>query len=317
MDVVRGLFAELPPLGEPVVTLGGFDGVHRGHQRILGDAVAWAEAVGGQAVAITFDPLPRQVVDDHGAQCITSLPHRLLLLGRCGLGLAVVLPFDDQVKSLPPERFVEDVLFGWLGARRIVLGRDSRFGRDGRGDLALLEEYAEAGRLEVCSPEPVRHAGQVISSTAIRQAIADGDLETAGAMLGRPYACLGTVVRGEGRGRRLGFPTANLDLHHEALPPHGVYATAVPLGPRTHPALTYIGTRPTFDGPNAQPSVEVHLIDLAPGDLYGQQLEVRFLQRLRADRRFADAEALIAQMRADREAALAVLAAHKAEAPEA
>jgi len=306
MDVVRGLHGELPGLEAPVVTVGGFDGVHRGHQRILRDAVAWAEAAGGVAVAITFDPLPKQVLGPGGAQCITSLPHRLLLLGRCGVGLAVVLPFDDAVRGLAAERFVEDVLCGWLGTRRVVVGRDARFGAGGRGDLRLLERYAGQGRLDVRSPEPVRHEGQIISSTAIRQALGDGDLETVAAMLGRPYSFLGTVVPGDGRGRALGFPTANLDLHHEALPPYGVYATTVALGDAARPALTYIGTRPTFGEPGAQPSAEVHIIEFEDRDLYGLQLEVVFLGKLRGDRRFASADALVAQMRADRQAALAL-----------
>ncbi|MFW6162128.1 MAG: riboflavin biosynthesis protein RibF [Planctomycetota bacterium] len=305
MDVVRGLMAPLPALRAPVATLGGFDGVHRGHQRIVGDTVAWARAVGGEAVAITFDPLPKQVVGPGGARCITSLAHRLLLLGRCGVDVAVVLAFDEGVKRLAAEAFVERVLVGWLGARRVVVGRDARFGHGGRGDLALLERMAEAGVLEVCSPEPVRYGGQVISSTAIREAVAEGDLVTAAAMLGRPYGLLGTVVPGHGRGRDLGFPTANLDLHHEALPPHGVYATALALDDRSLPALTYIGTRPTF-ADDAQPSVEVYIIDLDDRDLYGRQLEVVFVQRLRGDRRFPDRDALIAQMEADREAARAL-----------
>jgi len=306
MDVVRGLHAELPGLEEPVVTVGGFDGVHRGHQRILRDAAVWAEAVGGVAVAITFDPLPKQVVGEGGAQCITSLPHRLLLLERCGVGLAVVLAFDDAVRGLAAERFVEDVLLGWLGTRRVVVGRDARFGAGGRGDLRLLERYAGEGRLDVRSPDPVRHEGQVISSTAIRQALGDGELETVAAMLGRAYSFLGSVVPGNGRGRALGFPTANLDLHHEALPPHGVYATTVAIDDAARPALTYIGTRPTFEGPDAQPSVEVHIIELEDRDLYGRQLEVVFLEKLRDDRRFASADALVAQMRADREAAVSL-----------
>lgn len=308
METVHGLFSPLPGLSGPVVTIGGYDGVHRGHQRILSDTVTWARGIGGEAVCITFDPLPKQVVGSGAALCITSLPHRQLLLDRCGIDLAIVLPFDGHVKNLPAAAFVDDVLFGWIGARRIVLGRDSRFGRRGEGDLRLLNRLAVQGRLEVCSPDPVCHDGRVISSTAIRLAIADGNLDRAATMLGRPFSFLGTVVEGERRGRQLGFPTANLDLHHEALPPHGVYATLaiLPRGPR--PSLTYIGTRPTFDGDDAQPTVEVHIIGFE-GDLYGSLLEVQFLRRIRPDHHFPTAEALISQMRLDRDAALAICSA--------
>ena len=306
METIYGLLAPLPPLVEPVVTLGGFDGVHRGHQRVLGDAVAWARAVGGRALAVTFDPLPKQVVGPGGARCITSLPHRLLLLERCGIDVAIVLTFDAALKGMAAERFVAEVVVGWIGSRRVVVGRDARFGQGGAGDLGLLRRMADAGRLEVRSPEPVVYGDQVVSSTAIRQAIAEGDLAAAAAMLGRRYSMLGTVVRGRGRGRTLGFPTANLDLHHEALPPHGVYATAVAIGGGARAALTYIGTRPTFEEADAQPSVEVHVIGLADRELYGRELEVEFIQRLRGDHRFPTPEALVAQMRADRDAALAI-----------
>ena len=305
MNTVLGLLAPLPARPNAVATVGGYDGVHRGHQRILADTVAWARGIGGTAVTVTFDPLPKQVVGPGGALCITSLPHRLRLLERCGIDLTVVLPFDGQVKSLPAAGFVDDVLLGWLGARRIVLGRDSRFGHRGEGSLNMLNRLADEGRLEVCSPDPVRHEGQVISSTAIRQAIAAGDLDHTAAMLGRPYSLLGSVVEGYGRGRNLGFPTANLDPLHEALPPHGVYATLAILPGGPMPALTYIGTRPTFDGGDAQPSVEAHIIHFE-GDLYGATLEVQFLCCLRGDHHFPTADALIAQMRIDREAALAI-----------
>jgi len=205
---------------------------------------------------------------------------------------------------MPPEQFVRDVLVGWLGARHLVFGHDSTFGRRAEGNLPLLRRLEAQGTLAVRSPRPVRHRGGVISSTAIRQAIADGDLRAAAAMLGRPFSLLGTVVRGEGRGRTLGFPTANLDLHHEAIPPDGVYATIARIGPQELPALTYVGRRPTFDPDDAPTSIEVHIIGL-DADLYGLDIEVRFLRRLRGDIRFPTPEALVAQMEADRRAALA------------
>ena len=305
MNTVRGLFTPLPRLADPVATLGAFDGVHRGHQRILAETVAWARKLGGSSVVLTFDPLPKAVVGPGGALCLTSLPHRLTLMDRLGLDLAVVVPFTAAVAQMPPEQFVRDVLVGWLGARHLVFGHDSTFGRRAEGNLPLLRRLEAQGILAVRSPRPVRHRGGVISSTAIRQAIADGDLRAAAAMLGRPFSLLGTVVRGEGRGRTLGFPTANLDLHHEAIPPDGVYATIARVGPQEElPALTYVGRRPTFDPDDAPTSIEVHIIGL-DADLYGLDIEVRFLRRLRGDIRFPTPEALVAQMEADRRAALA------------
>ncbi len=317
MNIVRGLFAPLPPLAAPVATLGAFDGVHRGHQRILAETVAWARELGGQAVVLTFDPLPKAVVKAGGrskpapgALCITSLPHRLALMERCGLDLAVVVPFDAAVAAMPAERFVRDVLLGWLGARHIVFGRDSTFGRRAEGNLALLRRLEADGLLAVRSPAPVRYRGGVISSTAIRQAIGAGDLRAARAMLGRPFSLLGTVVRGDGRGQSLGFPTANLDLHHEAIPPDGVYATIARVGGEDLPSLTYVGRRPTFATDDAATSIEVHVLDF-DADLYGADIEVRFVRRLRGDARFPSAAALVAQMEADRRVALRALCSHR------
>ena len=303
MHVVTGLLSPLPELASPVATLGAFDGVHRGHQQVLRATVDWAAELDGSTLVVTFDPLPKAVVGPGDAACITSLPHRLLLLERCGVDLAIVLAFDQALQAMAAEEFVRRVLLGWLGARHLVLGRNSTFGHRGAGNLELLQRLEADGVLQVRSPQPVVHGARVVSSTAIRQAIAGGDLAAAAAMLGRPFSLLGAVVPGDGRGRSLGFPTANLDLHHEAVPPNGVYATTVDLDGRPYPALTYIGSRPTFESPAAPPIAEVHLIGF-DGDLYGRDLEVAFLRRLRDDVRFPSAAALIVQMKADRRAAL-------------
>lgn len=297
-----------------MATLGAFDGVHRGHQRILAETVSWARSLHGQSLVVTFDPLPKAVVGRAGALCITSLPHRLALMERCGLHLAVVVPFDATVAALPAEEFVGRVLLGWLGARHLVFGRDSTFGRGGAGNLRLLRRLEDQGVLSVRSPAPVRYRGKVISSTAIRQAIASGDLRAAAAMLGRPFSLLGTVVPGHRRGRALGFPTANLDLHHEAIPPDGIYATLARVGRKAYPALTYVGRRPTFLRDAAETSIEVHLIGVE-ADLYGRDIEVQFVAKLRDDQRFPTAQALVAQMEADRAQALALIARQRRNEP--
>jgi len=306
MKIVRGLRSPLPSLTTPVATIGAFDGVHRGHQAVLAETVAWARALGGEALAVTFDPLPKAVVGSAEALCITSLDHRLLLLERHGIQVAVVLAFDAALAALPAEAFVHEVLLDWLGTRHIVLGFNSTFGRRGEGNATLLRRFEERGLLEVRTPDPVLHRGGAISSTLIRQAVRDGRLDEAAAMLGRPVALLGTVVPGDQRGRTLGFPTANLDLRHEVAPPPGVYATVAVLDGVRHPALTYIGSRPTFHPEASEPAFEVHLLDL-DANLYGRDLEVEFVQALRGDERFPSQEALVAQMRADCEAARRLL----------
>ncbi len=306
MKIIPGLFAPLPRLKTPVATLGAFDGVHRGHQRILAETVAWAAELAGASVVLTFDPLPKAVVGHREALCLTSLPHRLALLERSGVDVAVVAPFDAALAQMPAEEFVSRVLLGWLGARHLVFGRDSSFGRKGEGNLSLLRRLEADGLLSVRSPAPVRCRGKVISSTAIRQAVGEGDLRAAAAMLGRPFSLLGTVVRGKGRGAHLGFPTANLDLHHEAIPPHGIYAAVTDLDGQPRPALIYVGRCPTFHPADAPTSIEVHVIDYE-GDLYGRDIEVQFITRLRGDIRFPSADALVAQMHADRRAALAAI----------
>ncbi len=343
MKIVRGLFSPLPALASPVATLGAFDGVHRGHQRILRETVAWAASLAAKSAVVTFDPLPKAVVGPGGALCITSLAHRLALMERLGLDLAVVIPFDATVAAMPAEQFAREVLIGWLRVRHLVFGRDSTFGRNAEGDLALLRRLEAQGLIAVRSPAPVRYRGKVISSTAIRQAIGSGDLRAAAAMLGRPFSLLGTVVPGDRRGRALGFPTANLDLHHEAIPPAGVYATiaylapdptrkrprvarirandtpttenrkpktALPL-PAAYPALTYVGRRPTFQPDDAPTTIEVHIIGLN-ADLYGRDIEVQFIRKLRRDIRFPSSAALIAQMQADLKAALAAISSSRA-----
>jgi len=303
MQIVRGIFSPLPPLKSPVATIGAFDGVHRGHQAILADTVEWARQVGGHAMAVTFDPLPKSVVGPRDVLCITSLRHRLALLERAGIGVAVVLHFDGALADMPPEDFVYTILMDWLATDRVVLGYDATFGRGGAGTLAYLRALEVQGLLEVRSPAPVFYAGKIISSTAIRRAIARGDLDTAAAMLGRPFSLLGTVVQGHLVGRTLGFPTANLDLHHEAFPPTGVYAAFTEIDGQRYPALTYVGTRPTFDWPPESPVVEVHVIGF-DADLYGRDIEVQFIRKLRGEMRFPSTDALVEQIKSDREAAL-------------
>jgi len=306
MRRVHGLEELAPGLfRRPVAALGVFDGVHLGHRAVLAATAALAREAGGEPVAVTFDIHPREVVEGKGPGLLTSLPHRLLLLEAAGAAAAVVLRFDAALRERSAEGFLEDVLVGRMGIAGLVLGPDSHFGRDRRGNPEL------ARRVLTPRGVKVRHLGRVqcprgpVSSTAIRAAVRAGDLAAAAEMLGRPVSVLGTVVKGDGRGRGLGTPTANLDLAHEIHPPRGVYAgSAVLPGAGETFALVNVGGRPTFHGPGEAEDVVEAWFPGWEGDLYGRELELSFLHRLRDERKFPGPEALKQQIRKDHEALL-------------
>ncbi|HHT9135054.1 MAG TPA: bifunctional riboflavin kinase/FAD synthetase [Candidatus Avalokitesvara rifleensis] len=286
----------------PVITIGGFDGVHRGHQAVISETVKWAKDKNGESLVLTFATHPRNVLSGSAPSFITSLEHRLLLFQRLGVSLTVVLEFDE-VSGMSAEHFIKDVISKSLGTKGWVLGFDFAFGKGRRGDFNLVSSLSKKYGFEVRSCPVIKHGGEIISSSRIRKAILQGDLEGAEGMLGRPLALMGTVVKGSGRGTKLGFPTANLDLHHEVKPPSGVYASIVTLDERDFLSLTSIGTRPTFESEGAEEVVEVYIIDFTQS-LYGKDLEVKFLFKLRDEIRFESADALRTQMEKDKEEAL-------------
>ena len=299
-----------PPPGGSVVSIGVFDGVHLGHQAILAANRARAAELGARSTVVTFETHPKGTLLGRAPRTLTSLEHRLELFRRAGIEHTVVLAFDAALRERSAEQFTLETLVGGLGARAFVLGFDSKFGRDRRGTPELLRGLGH----DVQVVDKVEVAGRAVSSTAIREAVELGDLEGAARMLGRPVSVLGTVVQGARRGRGLGFPTANLDLHHELHPPPGVYAgraTRVGGGPeqRDLPAVANIGYRPTLAGQRtSEPTLEVHLLDFE-GDLYGCDLEFSFLGGLRGEQRFAGPEQLAAQIARDVAAARALLSA--------
>lgn len=288
-----------------VATLGVFDGVHLGHQLILRRVVELARAARTSAVVLTFAVHPVVVVKGLQPRLITSLEHRLALFASIGLDACIVLPFDSAVRELTAEQFAQRVFVDALGLRGLVLGKDAHIGRDRGGDAAFLGAFCASHSIAFETIDDFTVGGHRVSSTAIRAAIADGDLGRAELLLGRPVALFGTVVRGDGRGRQLGFATANLDLHHEIRPPAGVWAVRVRVGSIWVPAVLNIGIRPTF-GPDGDLTVEAHLLDFS-GDLYGQTLEVRLVARLREEMRFPSREALVEQIGHDVEAARRLL----------
>ena len=297
MKRFSGLDAVRPgALRDPVCAVGMFDGVHRGHRQLLYELTVWAASVKGESCVLTFDRHPLEVLKGVEVPALLPLETRLLELQRHGVDAAVVLSFA-AVKDLEPEAFLEDVLRDRLGCRRLLLGFDSHLGKDRKGDAETLPPMAEALGMEVrIASRVLDREGRKVGSREIRQAVLDGDLARAANLLGRPYALRGRVVHGAGRGRKDLVATANLDVRGQVLPPDGVYLVRVFKGPETAPAVANLGVRPTFGA--GERTLEVHVPGWS-GDLYGEELEVRLVRHLRAERRFPDADALLAQIRED------------------
>ena len=305
METIYGVKELTKKINYPVATIGMFDGVHRGHQKIIETIRHYALEKKGESLIITFDRHPKNIIENRPPSFITSMEHRLVLLERLGVDHAVVLNFDLKLAQTTAEDFIHEILVSWLGVKCIVLGFNCRFGKNREGDLALVRKLADKYGFDVYGCPPVIYRSQVISSTAIRQAILDGKLEKAEGMLGRPVSILGTVVMRSGRGRVLGFPTANLALHHEVRPPSGVYGTRVPWAGKNYLALTNIGLRPTFarealSSEDETLEIEVHILDFQES-IYGKNLEVQFLFKIRDEIPFKTVEELKAQIEKDKE----------------
>ena len=297
MRIVRGL-ESVPPEARPsVVALGTFDGVHLGHRSILGTAMARARAVGLDAVACTFDRHPMEIVHpDRAPVPITTVDERLALIGETGVDAVVVLGFTRELAGIEPETFVKDVLLDRLRAREVVVGYNHRFGRAARGDARLLEDLAERFGFRAHVVPPTTVDGVAVSSTEIRSALLRGDVRSAARGLGRPYSIEGEVTSGAGRGRTLGFPTANIAPDRPLLVARGVYRGRVSIEGGPHEAVVNVGVRPTFGETSL--AVEAHLLDFT-GDLYGRRVRLEFLTRLRDEMRFSSVDDLKAQVARD------------------
>ena len=280
-----------------MAAFGAFDGIHLAHAKILDTAVARARALGVSAVACTFDPHPIAVLRPEKAPApIATLEENLARIAEHGLDATLVIPFTLDFSRLEAETFVDEVLVRTVGAREVVVGFNHTFGSGARGTAVLLREMgAHRGFVTHVLP-PLQVNGLTVSSSAIREALRDGDVEQARAFLGRPYSLTGTVQRGAGRGRTLGFPTANLKPDRSLALAAGVYAAHARWDGRQAEAVVNIGYRPTFE--ESQYWVEAYLFDFA-GDLYDRTLSLDFLVRIRAEMKFPGVEALTAQVRAD------------------
>lgn len=291
-----------------VVTVGSFDGVHRGHLAVLHEIARRARAAGRASVLVTFDPHPLEIVRPAAAPLLlTTLEEKRALLAATAIDRVEVVPFTEALRNLTPEAFVREVLEKRFGMQELVIGHDHGFGRGRSGDAELLQRVAgEDGFAVDVVPAVLLEDGRTISSTLIRAAVAAGDLATAARALGRGYGVAGRVVPGAGRGRTIGVPTVNLEPPpvRKLLPPDGVYAAVVHGEGVSHGAMVNLGPRPTF-GEHAR-GLEAHLFGF-DGDLYGKTLTVEFVAPLREVRRFGSTEELVAQLEKDRTSALAAL----------
>jgi riboflavin kinase/FMN adenylyltransferase len=297
MRIVRGLESVPPDARPSAVALGTFDGVHLGHRAILGTALALAHAAGEEAVACTFDRHPMEILQPERApRSITTLDERLALIGDTGVDAVLLLSFTRELAAVEPEAFVKDVLLDRLRAREVVVGYNHRFGRGARGDTRLLEDLAGRLGFRAHVVPPMTVDGVAVSSTEVRAALQRGDVLGASRSLGRAYSITGAVTSGAGRGRTLGFPTANIDPSRPPLVARGVYLGRVMIDGRPQAAVVNVGVRPTFG--ETVLAVEAHLLDFE-GDLYGKTVRLDFLDRLRDEMRFSSVEALKAQVARD------------------
>jgi len=322
MELIRGLHNLRPRHRGSVATIGNFDGVHLGHQAVLGQLAERGAELGLPTVVVTFEPQPREYfTGGETPPRLTRFREKMHLLRRYSVDRVLCLRFDARLAAMEAEAFVHRVLVEGLGVRYLVVGDDFRFGRGQAGDFATLEAAGWRHGFQVAAMHAFCIDGERVSSTRIRRALAEDDLATAEQLLGRPYRMCGRVARGDGRGRELGFPTANIHLHRRRAPVSGVYAVELfGLEREPWPGVANVGTRPTVGGGRSQ--LEVHLLDYAEdegsgGGLYGRYVHVDFLAKLRPERRFPSLEALVAQIRRDVAAARAFHAARAAPAARA
>ena len=290
----------LPRDGRPaIVTVGTFDGVHRGHWEVLGEICRRARETGGRSILVTFDPHPLRVVrPEHAPPLLTTLGEKREVLAESGLEYVVFVPFTRTLQRYPARRFVEEILIGRIGMKELVIGYDHGFGRDREGGVETLREIGREMGFAVDVVEAYQLEGEPVSSSRIRRLLGEGDAATAARLLGRPYWLEGVVVRGEQKGRELGFPTANVEVGNpeKMLPREGVYAAYGWVGGARVPGLLHLGPRPTF--PGFSPTVELHLLDWS-GDLYGRHLRVEVVDRIRDIRPFPSVPALVDAIRGD------------------
>ncbi|MGE3176486.1 MAG: bifunctional riboflavin kinase/FAD synthetase [Vicinamibacterales bacterium] len=287
---------------QPVLALGNFDGVHRGHRKILDRVHRVATERGATAVVMTFDPHPPRIVrPDKAPPLLMTTAQKLEAFAGAGLHGAAIVRFTPELSRWDPDLFVQRVLVDWLRVADVWVGANFLFGHDRSGNFSMLRVLGARYGFRAEKIDPVRYKDFVVSSTRIRRLVGEGRVDEAGALLGRQYFIDGRVVEGDRRGRTIGFPTANLATDNELLPPHGVYATTITMDGVVRASVTNVGTRPTVDA-SGTVSIETHIFDFDQ-EVYGKPCRVGFVQRLRDERRFESFDALKDQIAADAERA--------------
>jgi riboflavin kinase/FMN adenylyltransferase len=299
MEILRSI-SQLNQLRGPLfLAIGVFDGVHRGHQAVISTSAQHAQAAEGTSVVVTFDPHPAKVLRPRDApHLLTATEHKIALIRALGVSHLLIIEFNREFAITSPEDFVQQLVTHSKPLREICVGHEWSFGKDRRGNLGLLKTLGVHFDFNVVGIPPVMVHGTVVSSTAIRQAVEAGSLANAAEMLGRDYTILGAVTRGDQVGKKIGFPTANLSAHSEQFPPNGVYLAEAWFEGVLYHGVVNLGYRPTVSGGKSQRLLEIHLLDFER-DIYGEDLEVRFVRYLRPERKFESVEALARQINAD------------------
>src|SRR5205085_8693757 len=298
MQLLRSI-PELSQLPGPLfLAIGVFDGVHLGHQAVVSTSAEHARAVNGTPVVVTFDPHPEKILRPEIApHLLTATPHKIALIRDLGMAYLLIITFDKQFAATEPEDFVQQLAQHSKPLREICVGHKWSFGRNRRGNLELLKKLGARSDFNVVGIPPVTVNGEIVSSTTIRQAVEAGDLRKAAEMLGREYTILGTVVRGDDVGKKIGFPTANLSAHNEQFPPNGVYFAEAKLDGVVYPGVVNLGCRPTVSS-KTERILEIHMLDF-DRDIYGKDLELRFIRYLRPEKKFENLDALVRQIERD------------------
>jgi len=303
----------LPKFTNAVLTIGSFDGVHKGHQHIITQLSELAYSISGETVLLTFDPHPRIVLAEQqekapSVKLLTSLEEKAALLEHYGIDNLVVIPFTKAFSEQSPEAYIKDFLVEQFHPSHIVIGYDHRFGKGRQGDIAYLRKFEDQYNFKVTELSKHEVSDIAVSSTKVRKAVNLGDVALAKQLLGLPYRLTGKVVKGQQIGRSIGFPTANIviELPYKLIPPEGIYAVLVQYDNLSYKGMLYIGNRPTVDQ-NLTQSIEVHIFEFQDS-IYGQRLRIDFIDYLRADSKFDNLEALQTQLKQDQQAALQALA---------
>ncbi len=297
MEIIQGIENLEKPLKNPVVTLGNFDGVHLGHQRIVEKVKNEAHRIGGESVVITFEPHPLKILSPEKCPpLLTPFKKKILFLEKTGVDKVLCIHFTRAFAELSPSEFVTTVLIEKVGVRKVFIGYNYRFGKGKSGDASALKEMAAHYGVDVEVVDPLSVGETVVSSSRIRELLKEGDVKKAAILLGRDYPVIGRVIEGTKRGHLLGFPTANLEMGEELYPRAGVYAVRVVWKGNEYNGVANIGFNPTFEAQAL--SLEIHLLNFQ-GNLYGEELQVSFVDRIRDEIRFPSTEALVNQIRGD------------------